>query len=149
MNRQNKAFHKHFYTTYSLLMVISYFVYIFLESYRMGKSEYWLSKPNLTQQDFASIENVASWVLRLEVLILLVFIIGLLIVLFFFSDRMMQIKIFLVLNAGLFSLSVCVGLLFYSSTLTLGNIVQPVLLPLLGVFLVGIYLLWLHKGKRS
>lgn len=148
MNRQNKAFQKIFYITYSLLMIISYFAYVFLESYRMNKSDYWLSKPNLTQQDFNNIEIVASWVLRLEVLILLVFIIGLLIVLFFFYDRIMQIKIFLVLNAGLFSLSVCIGLLFYSSTLTLGNILQPVLLPLLGVFLVGIYLLWLHKGKR-
>lgn len=148
MNRQNKAFQKIFYITYSLLMIISYFAYVFLESYRMNKSDYWLSKPNLTQQDFNNIEIVASWVLRLEVLILLVFIIGLLIVIFFFYDRIMQIKIFLVLNAGLFSLSVCIGLLFYSSTLTLGNILQPVLLPLLGVFLVGIYLLWLHKGKR-
>jgi hypothetical protein len=92
---------------------------------------------------------VSSWVLRVELIILLVFIIGLLLIHFFFSDRFMQIKIFLVLNLGLFSLNVCLALLFYSSTMPLGNIVQPILLPLLGVFLVGIYLSWLYKGKRS
>lgn len=130
-------------------MFLCYFSYVYIDSYRVKKTEYWLSKPNLTQQDFASIENVASWGLRAEILLLLISIISLLIVLFFFSERIKQIKVFLVLNVVLFSLSLCVGLLFYSSTLTLGNIVQPILLPLLGVFLVGIYLLWLHKGKKS
>lgn len=135
-------------TVYSVMIITCYCVYIFLEHYKVAKSNFWLSKSSLTQQDFKSIEQLGRWTMRVEFLFFVLFIIGFIIFRYIFPEKNKNIKLFLILNVSLFLLILLIGFSFFTGSLPIGNITQPIILPSIVMIFMCIYFLWTRKKHK-
>lgn len=126
---------------YLALMLLFYMCYILLESNRQNKSDYWISKINLTQENIQSISLLGTWTSVTEVMFLALFIIVASIVLVFYRKDKNMFKRFLLIHIGLF---LAILLLSYALTLItplpIGNLTQPIISPLLLLGILSIYL---------
>lgn len=147
-NLSNKKFVKLGSIIYSVITLICYCVYIFLENYRVNKSDFWLSKSSLTQQDFKSIEQIGRWTTRVEFLFFVLFIFGFIVFRYLFPKKNKNLKFFLILNVSLFLLFLLIGFLFFSGSLPIGNITQPIILPSIVIIFMCIYLLWTRNKHK-
>jgi len=124
--------------------------YILLDSYRLNKSDYWITKSNLTQEDIQSISQLAAWQSIFEVMFLALFIIVASIIVFPNRKDKQMLKRFLFVHISLF---MTILLLSYSLAFVtpspIGNLTQPLITPtlLLGIILIYLGLLMI-KEKR-
>lgn len=124
---ENKTFNKKFFIVYSIIMLIFYYSYVLLDDYRLHKSYYWLSKSNLTEQDFNAIEQLGGWVSTFEKFFLFSFIIAAFIMHIVSRKNINRITHFLLFNTALFAGIALINYIISPVTsLPIGNLMQPV-----------------------
>lgn len=145
------------FSTYFFLMLLFYSGYLLVDNHRLSQSELWLSKSSLTAEDVASITQVGRWASNFEVMFIVLFMA--MSILCFMRNRKDSkvLKQFLVVNMFLFIGVVALGCLIYfikplraylPSTL-IGNMLQPLFIP---IYISGgllIYMLWKLIKRRQ
>lgn len=144
-NLANRTFVKIGSIIYSIIMLLCYYAYIILEHYKMNKSELWLSKSSLTQNDLKSIEYLSGWTSKVEVLFIFLFITGFIVFRYIFPEKSKNLKIFLLLNVCLFIFIFLIGYMFFSESVPVGNIIQPTIFPSIILIFMFVYFLWTRK----
>ncbi|MGY3716829.1 hypothetical protein ACWE42_15035 [Sutcliffiella cohnii] len=124
-------------SVYFLLMLIVYSGYVFLFNFRMSKSEDWMSKSILTQENVETIAQFGSWSERIEILFIISFVLAS--VFFIFQKQLLHFaKVNLLLTVSIFILSV---VFYFVTSLTIFQLLLPLMnLAIFAVILV-IYLL--------
>ena len=126
---------------YLAVYLLFYMGYILLDSYRLNKSDYWITKINLNQQDVQNISQLAVWQSIFEVMFLALFIIVASIIVFPNRKNKQVLKRFLLVHISFF---MTILLLSYPLTFVtpspIGNLTQPLITP---IFLSGIILIYL------
>lgn len=145
------------FSIYFLIMLVSYSAYVLLDHYRLSRSELWLSKSSLSTEDAASIAQVGQWTANFEAIFITLFIAMSVFCLMRSRQDRKVLKQFLVVNMFLFTGVVVLGSLLYVfkplpvylPDFPIGNVLQPLFIP---IFIIGgllIYLFWVSRKKRS
>lgn len=139
-----KVLHKNYKLVthlYLALMLLLYIGYIVVESYKQNKSEHWISKVNITQEDIQSISLVGTWTSSIEVMFLALFVMISSIVLIFYPRNKKVLMYLLLIHLVLF-----IAILLASYTLTfitplpIGNLTQPLITPIFLLVIISTYL---------
>lgn len=140
---------KVFYIVYSIFMLLSYYSYVLLDDYRLGRSSYWMSKSSITPQDLASINRLGNWVSTLESVFFYVFLLAY-IGLHIYSKKNANVLMrFLLFNGALFAGIAAINyIIFLVAALPIGNLMQPLIWPLNVLVMLLIYVLWLKFTQR-
>lgn len=144
----NKTFSKIF-IVYFILMLILYYSYVLLDHHRLNKSLYWLSKSRITEQDFDAIKQLGSWVSTFETLFLILFMVAVLTIHILFRKNIKVLTHFLLLNVALFvGMALINYIVFLVTSLPIGNLMQPLIIPSYILIVLFIYVLglWIKKA---
>ncbi|MNK57576.1 hypothetical protein D3C87_766350 [compost metagenome] len=134
-------------TIYFFLAFAFYYTYVVLEIYRLNKSKYWISKSDLTLNDVESIAQLGSWVNSFQLAFVTLFFAGTILAIARKSHSFLTR--FLLLSISLFVIIIAVNfILYFIFTISLGNLMQPLILPSCGLAVLGISWLWLHYRKK-
>jgi len=129
-------------------MWLLYIGYIWLTIYRLKRSPMLSKKLFLTQEDINNISQLGKWTSNFETMFMLLFIIAMIISCY--RKNIKAIIRFIAVNIPLFIGIFVVGyILFLITASPIGNLLEPLFLP---IFLMGgllIYMLWLLIKKRK
>jgi hypothetical protein len=137
-NKIFKLFH-----VYIILMLLFYFGYILLDSFRF-KPNGLASKDFLTSEDIASFTQLAKWTSSFELMFLFLFIFTMIICCF--RKKINILKRFITINTVLFfGIGVISLILYFITPSPIGNLTEPLIIPLFLTGALSIYMLWLSK----
>jgi len=140
---------------YYFLMLLFYFGYIILLNYRLNKSEFWSTKSTnniLTQEDVETIIRLGRWTNSFELMFIILFV--LMSIIYFVKNRkdrkdLVVVKHYLFGNTFLFIGIIALSyILVRITSLPIGNVLEPLYLPIyIFLGLLG-YMLWGLKKSR-
>lgn len=120
-------------------MLVIHACYILLENYRISTSGQWLSK-TLNFKDAEKINDIGRWLLIVEVLLIILVLFAALISLKISHRTFFQ---FILTNVLLFIVITLISYIVSLSTiLPIGNLLQPLVLPIIILIGFSIYMLW-------
>ncbi|MFS0781928.1 hypothetical protein [Bacillus sp. 1P06AnD] len=137
---------------YTGLMFLLYAGFALLDSYRIHRGESWLSKKNLTQEEFQRIDHLGIWQGRIEWVFLSLFLVAaaLAIVRYRIKNDGFPLKRFLLVHLCLFILLLAFSYTFsVVSPSPLGNVIQPLLEAILLFGIMMLYPLYRMLMKRQ
>ncbi|MDQ0171816.1 hypothetical protein [Paenibacillus tundrae] len=128
---------------YLILMAFVYGAYIWIEQYRLDQSQYWLSSSQLSQEDVIPIQLVGTWSTTTEVIFYALFGCAFLLGVYRSWRLGSTPKSFLIWNTVLIA---TIGIAGYMvsrfSALSIGNLLQPLLLPASVLAALFLYQVW-------
>ena len=132
---------------YFILMLLLYFVYASLDIYRFNPNRALLNG-HLTQEDITKFSKLANWTSGLEIMFIALFLLVMMICCF--KREFKVVKDFLLINITLFTvIAISSYILFLITPSPMGNLLEPLILP---IYLIGallIYMLWLFKKQNN
>ncbi|RAW10121.1 hypothetical protein DC345_29065 [Paenibacillus taichungensis] len=141
MRIKSEKLSKLFLLIYSVIMLLFYCCYIFLEHYRLKQSQQWISKNNLTEEDVNSISQIGTWTTIMETTFLILFVITIIFVVYRYQKT--PIKHFIILNAGLYvGIALVSFVISLTTSMLVGNLIQPVIIPTILLVTLFVYRLW-------
>ncbi|KOY13059.1 hypothetical protein AMS66_28980 [Paenibacillus xylanivorans] len=141
MRIKSEKLSKLFLLIYSVIMLLFYCCYVFLENYRLKQSQQWISKNNLREEDVNSISQIGTWTTIIETTFLILFVITIIFVVYRYQKT--PIKHFIILNAGLFAgIALVSFVISLTTSMLVGNLIQPVIIPTILLAALFVYRLW-------
>lgn len=128
---------------YLILMAFVYGAYIWIEQYRLDQSQYWLASRQLSQEDVIPIQLVGTWSTTTEVVFYALF--GCAFLFGVYRSRRLgsTLKSFLIWNTVLITTIGIAGYIVSRfSALSIGNLLQPLLLPAIVLAALFLYQIW-------
>lgn len=140
---------KVFYIVYSIFMLLTYYSYVLLDDYRLGRSSYWKLTSSITPQDIESIKRLGNWISVLESVFFYVFLLAYIVIHIFSKKNANVLMRFLFLNGALFAGIAAINyIIFLVTALPIGNLMQPLIWPLNVFVMLLIYVLWLKFTQK-
>ncbi|MBM6385232.1 cbb3-type cytochrome oxidase subunit 3 [Paenibacillus sp. PvP094] len=136
-----------FLLIYNVLMIISYCSYLFLENTRLSQSQHWLTEGTITQEDVKSIDQIGKWTSISETVFLILFVIAIIYVMYMYQKK--PARRFFIMNAALFiGLALISYMVSLNSSMPIGNLLQPVIIPSFLLIIFFIYNLWKKRSEN-
>jgi len=147
MQTKNERLPSLFLLIYMVLLLISYSMYVILENTRLSHAQQWLSETNITQNGVDSISQLGRWITLSESVFLLIFVIAMIVVMVRYQKK--PTNQFFIGNAALFvGIAIVSYVISLMSSLPIGNLIQPVIIPTFILIAVYIYRLWKTRYEK-
>lgn len=132
---------------YTILLLISYSMYVILENTRLSHAQQWLSENNITQNDVDSIRQLGRWITLSESVFLIIVVLAMSVVMYRYQKK--SVNQFFIGNLALFvGFAVVSYVISLMSSLPIGNLIQPVIIPTFILIAVYIYRLWKTRYEK-
>lgn len=136
-----------FLLIYTFLLLISYSIYVILENTRLSHAQQWLSETNITQNDVDSISQLGRWTTLSESVFLIIVVLAIIVVMYRYQKK--PVNQFFIGNLALFvGLAIVSYVISLMSSLPIGNLIQPVIIPTFILIAVYIYRLWKTRYEK-
>ncbi|KGP84603.1 MULTISPECIES: hypothetical protein [unclassified Paenibacillus] len=128
---------------YLILMILFYGIYISLESDRIVQSQQWTSGGFISEQGIKSMSQMGRWTSITESLFLVLFVLVMIIMITRYRRNVRKLIPFALWNVALF-----VGVGAFSlvgsqmTSMSVGNLVQPIIVPAFLLAALFIYVVW-------
>ncbi|WP_410771350.1 hypothetical protein [Fontibacillus sp. BL9] len=133
---------------YLILMTLVFYAYALLDNHRLNQSDYWASKSRITQEDVEAIQRLGTWVTSFEELFFAEFVIAFIVVhIYTLKNNKISLR-FIGFNAALFmGIALINFIVFLATSMPIGNLMQPLLLPSSMVIVLFVYVQLLKLKK--
>ncbi|KOO47167.1 hypothetical protein AMD01_06690 [Priestia koreensis] len=140
-------FNKLFFSLYTAFMLIFYVVYLWLDSYRFTPKNFMLSNNSPTESDFDRFSNLSQWTTNTGRMFLGLFLLTM--VVCCYKRNLQNIKNFIITNIALFiGITIISTGVFFLTSSTFGNLIEPILIPIALLVLLVVYSLYLLTRKK-
>ena len=136
-----------FLLIYTILLLISYSMYVILVNTRLSHAQQWLSETNITQNDVDSISQLGRWTTLSESVFLIIVVLAMSVVMVRYQKK--SVNQFFIGNLALFvGFAVVSYVISLMSSMPIGNLIQPVIIPTFILIAVYIYRLWKTRYEK-
>jgi hypothetical protein len=134
--------------TYLILMILFYGIYVSLESDRLAQSQQWTSGGFISEQGIESMSQMGRWTSITESLFLVLFILVMIMMITRYRRNVRRLIPFALWNVALFVGVGAVSLVGSQVTsMSIGNLAQPIIVPAFLLAALFIYVLWGLKKR--
>ncbi|MGQ8870676.1 hypothetical protein [Paenibacillus sp. TSA_86.1] len=147
MQTKNERLPSLFLLIYMVLLLISYSMYVIWENTRLSHAQQWLSETNITQNGVDSISQNGRWTTLSESMFLVIFVIAMIVVMLRYQKK--PTNQFFIGNAALFvGIAVVSYVISLMSSMPIGNLIQPIIVPVFILVALYIYRLWKTRYEK-
>ncbi|SCY35956.1 hypothetical protein SAMN05720606_104122 [Paenibacillus polysaccharolyticus] len=147
MQTKNERLPSLFLLIYTVLLLISYSIYVILENTRLSHAQQWLSETNITQNDVDSISQLGRWTTLSESVFLIIVVLAMIVVMYRYQKK--PVNQFFIGSLALFvGFAVASYVISLMSSMPIGNLIQPVIIPTFILIAVYIYRLWRTRYEK-
>ncbi|MBY0204661.1 hypothetical protein NKT34_20975 [Paenibacillus polysaccharolyticus] len=147
MQTKNERLPSLFLLIYMVLLLISYSMYVIWENTRLSHAQQWLSETNITQNGVDSISQLGRWTTLSESMFLVIFVIAMIVVMLRYQKK--PTNQFFIGNAALFvGIAVVSYVISLMSSMPIGNLIQPIIVPVFILVALYIYRLWKTRYEK-
>lgn len=147
MQTKSKKLPSLFLLMYTFLLLISYSMYVMLENTRLSHAQQWLSETNITPNDVDSISQLGRWTTLSESVFLIIVVLAMSVVMVRYQKK--PVNQFFIGNIALFvGFAVVSYVISLMSSMPIGNLIQPVIIPTFILIAVYFYRLWRTRYEK-
>jgi hypothetical protein len=122
-------------------------MYVILVNTRLSHAQQWLSETNITQNDVDSISQLGRWTTLSESVFLIIVVLAMSVVMVRYQKK--SVNQFFIGNLALFvGFAVVSYVISLMSSMPIGNLIQPVIIPTFILIAVYIYRLWKTRYEK-
>ncbi|ANS74648.1 hypothetical protein AWM70_08660 [Paenibacillus yonginensis] len=149
--KQDKVFYSIFSVIYTLVMLIAYSRYVWIDHHRMEMSTYWLQKSSLSPADLVIIKHYGNLSTNLEKLFLVALLTALLILLIRYrQNKAAGLWLFSLANLPFYLAVITTSLILpHTTRLAPGNLQQPLFLTVPYISLALVWSGWIQLRRRK
>ncbi len=150
VQNEQSAASKRVFSLYTIVMLLIYAGYVAMDTFRISRADQFVG--GLTPEELASIDQVATWVIGLEVSFAFLFLACSIITLYLFhkNEDIQLIRNYTVLNIGLFLVVGLLGAgLSFVLPVPMGNLIQIIFIPTYFLVALVLYVIYATRKMRK